>query len=68
MEVRIEMLNRYLTGWCGYFALAITPSKFKEFDEWIRRRLRIQEQQEQQDQRELSLLRMVMFLTRERKR
>ncbi len=22
IEVRIEMLNRYLTGWCGYFALA----------------------------------------------
>jgi RNA-directed DNA polymerase len=41
MEVRIEMLNRYLTGWCGYFALADTPSKFKEFDEWIRRRLRM---------------------------
>ena len=35
------MLNRYLTGWCGYFALADTPSKFKEFDEWIRRRLRM---------------------------
>ncbi|WHZ05927.1 group II intron reverse transcriptase/maturase [Neobacillus sp. YX16] len=41
LEVRIEMLNRYLTGWCGYFALADTPSKFKEFDEWIRRRLRM---------------------------
>jgi RNA-directed DNA polymerase len=41
IEVRIEMLNRYLTGWCGYFALADTPSKFKEFDEWIRRRLRM---------------------------
>ncbi|WP_099364889.1 group II intron reverse transcriptase/maturase [Fredinandcohnia onubensis] len=41
MEIRIEMLNRYLTGWCGYFALADTPSKFKEFDEWIRRRLRM---------------------------
>lgn len=41
MEVRIEMLNRYLIGWCGYFALADTPSKFKEFDEWIRRRLRL---------------------------
>ena len=41
MEVRIEMLNRYLTGWCGYFALADTPSKFKELDEWIRRRLRM---------------------------
>jgi RNA-directed DNA polymerase len=41
MELRIEKLNQYLTGWCGYFALADTPSKFKEFDEWIRRRLRM---------------------------
>ncbi|MFT9600948.1 group II intron reverse transcriptase/maturase [Mesobacillus sp.] len=41
MEVMIEKLNQYLTGWCGYFALADTPSKFKEFDEWIRRRLRM---------------------------
>jgi len=41
MEQRIERLNRYLTGWCGYFALADTPTKFKNFDEWIRRRLRM---------------------------
>jgi Retron-type reverse transcriptase len=41
MEKRIEKLNKYLMGWCGYFALAETPSKFKEFDEWIRRRLRM---------------------------
>lgn len=41
MEIRIEKLNKYLTGWCGYFALADTPTKFKEFDEWIRRRLRM---------------------------
>ncbi|ANB59628.1 group II intron reverse transcriptase/maturase [Anoxybacteroides amylolyticum] len=41
MEVRVERLNQYLTGWCGYFALADTPSKFKEIDEWIRRRLRM---------------------------
>ncbi|MFL8936989.1 group II intron reverse transcriptase/maturase [Rossellomorea oryzaecorticis] len=41
MEVRIEKLNQFLTGWCGYFALADTPSKFKGFDEWIRRRLRM---------------------------
>ncbi|WP_243300549.1 group II intron maturase-specific domain-containing protein, partial [Bacillus litorisediminis] len=41
MEQRIEKLNQYLIGWCGYFALADTPSKFKEFDEWIRRRLRM---------------------------
>ena len=41
MEIRIKKLNQYLTGWCGYFALADTSSKFKEFDEWIRRRLRM---------------------------
>lgn len=41
MEQRIEMLNQYLIGWCGYFTLADTPSRFKEFDEWIRRRLRM---------------------------
>lgn len=41
MEQRIEKLNQYLIGWCGYYALADTPSKFKEFDEWIRRRLRM---------------------------
>lgn len=41
MEHRVEKLNKYLVGWCGYYALADTPSKFKEFDEWIRRRLRM---------------------------
>ena len=41
MERRIEELNKYLVGWCGYYALADTPSRFKEFDEWIRRRLRM---------------------------
>ncbi|MGR6116071.1 group II intron reverse transcriptase/maturase [Aeribacillus composti] len=41
MEKRIEKLNKYLMGWCGYFALAETPSKSKELDEWIRRRLRM---------------------------
>ena len=41
MDIRIEKLNQYLVGWCGYYALAETPSKFKELDEWIRRRLRM---------------------------
>jgi len=41
MEMRIKKLNQYLVGWSSYFALADTPSKFKEFDEWIRRRLRM---------------------------
>ncbi len=38
---RIEELNEYLTGWLGYFALADTPSVFKQLDEWTRRRLRM---------------------------
>ena len=29
MDYRIEKLNQYLMGWCGYFALADTPSIFK---------------------------------------
>jgi len=41
MEYRIKRLNQYLTGWCGYFALADTPSIFKKVDGWIRRRLRM---------------------------
>jgi RNA-directed DNA polymerase len=41
MEQRIRELNQYLTGWCGYFALAETPSIFQGLDEWIRRRLRM---------------------------
>jgi RNA-directed DNA polymerase len=41
MERRIERLNQYLIGWCGYYALADTPTTFKELDEWTRRRLRM---------------------------
>ena len=41
MERRIKQLNQYLTGWCGYFALADTPSVFHRLDEWTRRRLRM---------------------------
>nr|WP_171643093.1 group II intron maturase-specific domain-containing protein [Paenibacillus phytorum] len=41
LEQRIKELNQYLTGWCGYFALADTPSIFQGLDEWIRRRLRM---------------------------
>ena len=40
IEYRIEKLNQYLMGWCGYFALADTKSIFIELDGWIRRRLR----------------------------
>ncbi|WP_079524517.1 group II intron reverse transcriptase/maturase [Solibacillus isronensis] len=41
MEDRIEKLNQYLIGWCGYFALADTLSIFKLLDSWIKRRLRM---------------------------
>lgn len=40
MGERISILNRFIRGWCAYFALADTPSVFDEFDEWLRRRLR----------------------------
>ena len=36
MEYRIEKLNQYLIGWCGYFALTDTPSIFKILDSWIK--------------------------------
>ena len=41
MEYRIQKLNQYLTGWCGYFALADTKTPFEQLDKWIRRRLRM---------------------------
>lgn len=41
IEYRIQQLNQYLIGWCGYFALADTKSIFESLDGWIRRRLRM---------------------------
>jgi len=41
MEYRIQKLNQYLIGWCGYFALADTKSIYEKLDGWIRRRLRM---------------------------
>jgi len=41
MAERIERLNAYLGGWIGYFALAETPSIFKNLEGWMRRRLRM---------------------------
>ncbi|WP_338471239.1 group II intron reverse transcriptase/maturase [Niallia sp. XMNu-256] len=41
MEYRVEKLNQYLIGWCGYFALADTKTVFRELDGWVRRRLRM---------------------------
>jgi RNA-directed DNA polymerase len=36
----IGMLNRYLTGWRGYFGFCETPSVLQRLDEWVRRRVR----------------------------
>jgi RNA-directed DNA polymerase len=40
MPERIAALNRFIVGWCAYFALAETPSVFEVSDGWLRRRLR----------------------------
>lgn len=40
MAHRIGALNRFIRGWCAYFAWAETPSVFAELDQWLRRRLR----------------------------
>ena len=41
MESRVRALNKYMTGWVGYYSLAETPSTFAELDQWVRRRLRM---------------------------
>lgn len=41
MKERLEKLNAYILGWSGYFGIAEAASIFQEFDEWIRRRLRM---------------------------
>lgn len=37
---RIQQVNRFLAGWVGYFALADTPSPFRNLDSWLRHRFR----------------------------
>jgi RNA-directed DNA polymerase len=41
IEYRVEKLNQYLLGWCGYFALSDTETIFEKLDGWIRWRLRM---------------------------
>lgn len=36
----IGKLNQYLTGWFGHFRLSASTSVFRDFDSWVRRRLR----------------------------
>jgi group II intron reverse transcriptase/maturase len=40
MDERIARINRFTTGWMGYFQLADTPRVFGDLDEWFRRRMR----------------------------
>jgi RNA-directed DNA polymerase len=36
----VKELNRFLTGWLGYYRLIETPTVLRDLDSWIRRRLR----------------------------
>lgn len=40
MDERIAEINRFTTGWMGYFQLADAPRVFSDLDEWFRRRMR----------------------------
>ncbi|MET7719193.1 group II intron reverse transcriptase/maturase, partial [Streptomyces sp. NPDC005407] len=40
MDERIAKINRFTTGWMGYFQLSDTPRVFSDLDEWFRRRMR----------------------------
>lgn len=40
MKRRISALNRFITGWCAYFAIAEMSSHLQDIDAWLRRRLR----------------------------
>jgi hypothetical protein len=41
MGQRIQELNRYITGWAGYFRIASAKTHCEHLDQWIRRRLRM---------------------------
>ena len=36
----VRELNRYLTGWLGYFRLARCKETLRQLDEWVRHKLR----------------------------
>jgi group II intron reverse transcriptase/maturase len=40
MRRRIPALNRFVAGWCAYYAFADNASQLVELDGWLRRRLR----------------------------
>ena len=40
LELIVEELNRYLTGWLGYYGFCEARSVLQSLDQWMRRRLR----------------------------
>ncbi len=40
MDERIAEINRFMTGWMGYFRLSDASRPFRDLDEWFRRRMR----------------------------
>ncbi|GGJ74025.1 hypothetical protein GCM10010121_100600 [Streptomyces brasiliensis] len=40
MDERIARINRFMTGWMGYFQLSDASRPFRDLDEWLRRRMR----------------------------
>jgi RNA-directed DNA polymerase len=40
LEHVVAQLNRYMTGWRGYFGFCETPSVLQRLEEWVRHRLR----------------------------
>lgn len=40
LELIVEELNRYLTGWLSYYGFCEARSVLRDLDQWIRRRLR----------------------------
>nr|WP_267894072.1 group II intron maturase-specific domain-containing protein [Streptomyces pluripotens] len=40
MDERIAKINRFMTGWMGYFQLSDASSPFRDLEEWFRRRMR----------------------------
>lgn len=40
MDERIAKINRFTTGWMGYFQLSDASRPFRDLEEWLRRRMR----------------------------
>jgi len=41
MEYRLERLNKFVQGWVNYFKIAKCQSRLRDYDSWIRFRLRM---------------------------